>query len=134
MFFRLFVSHYALSLIQFYCRLKVGLNNFIYSGCLALPHSNVWSYGILYRLVIGFGLELDFLSILVAKKAVIQHLWRPCATTCRVAAHLSGIFWDQMDSIRVIMVDVDRIFLYSNVATGADYRLYLTPKYVETGF
>ena len=31
------------------------------------------------------------------------------------------------------MVDVDRILLDSNVAKGADYCLYLTPKYVETG-
>ena len=31
------------------------------------PHSNVWSCGILCRLVIGFGFDLDFLSILVVK-------------------------------------------------------------------
>ena len=33
----------------------------------------------------------------------------------------------------MIMVDLDRILLDSNVAKGADYRSYLTPKYVETG-
>ena len=38
-----------------------------------------------------------------------------------------------MGLIRVIIVDVDRILLDSNVAKGADYRLYLIPKYVETG-
>ena len=32
----------------------------------------------------------------------------------------------------MIMVDVDLILLDSNVGKGADYRLYLTPKYVET--
>ena len=85
------------------------------------------------RLVIGFGLEFDFLSILVAKKAVIQHRWWPCATTCCVAAHLSGICRDQMGCIRVIMVDVDLISLDSNVEKGADYSLYPIPKYVETG-
>ena len=47
---------------------KSRLIYFIGSGCLAPPHFNVWSCGILCRLVIGFGLELDFLSILVAKK------------------------------------------------------------------
>ena len=31
------------------------------------------------------------------------------------------------------MVNVDRILLDSNVANWADYRLYLTSKYVETG-
>ena len=83
--------------------------------------------------MLGFGLELDFLSILVAKKAVIQHRWRPCATNFCIAAYLSGICRDQMGCIRVIMVDADRIFLDSNVVKGADYRLYLIPKYVETG-
>ena len=33
----------------------------------------------------------------------------------------------------MIRVDVDRILLDSNVAKGADYCLYLTPEYVETG-
>ena len=31
------------------------------------------------------------------------------------------------------MVNLDRILLDSNVANGADYCLYLTSKYVETG-
>ena len=96
MFFHLSMNHYALLLTQIYCRLKVGLYNVICSGCLVPPHSNVWSCGILCRLVIGFGLELDFLSILVVKKAVIQHRLCPIATTCCVAAHLSGICWYQM--------------------------------------
>ena len=62
------MNHYALLLTQIYCRLKVGLYNVICSGCLVPPHSNFWSCGILCRLVVGFGLELDFLSILLAKK------------------------------------------------------------------
>ena len=37
-----------------------------------------------------------------------------------------------MGLIRVIIVDVDPILLDSNVAKGADYSLYLTPKYFET--
>ena len=75
MFCHLSVNHYALVLTQIYCRLKVGIYNAICSGCLVPPHSNVWSCGILCRLVIEFGSELDFLSILVIKKAVIQHRW-----------------------------------------------------------
>ena len=38
-----------------------------------------------------------------------------------------------MGCIRVVLVNADRILLDSNVAKEADYRLYLTPKYVETG-
>ena len=68
MFFHLSMNHYALLLIQFHFRLKVRLSNTICSECFAPPHSNVWSCGILCRLVIRFGLELDFVSILVAKK------------------------------------------------------------------
>ena len=42
-------------------------------------HCDVWSCGILCRLVIGFGLELDSLSILVAKKG--------CDSTSVAAVH-----------------------------------------------
>ena len=38
-----------------------------------------------------------------------------------------------MDCIGLIMVNADRIWLDGMVAPGSDYRLYLTPKYVETG-
>ena len=69
MFFHTVMDHYALLLIQFYFRLKVGLNTNICPGCLAPTHCYVWGCGILCKLVIGFGSELDFLSILVAKKA-----------------------------------------------------------------
>ena len=68
MFFHLSMNHYALLRTQIYFRLKVGLYNVICSWCLVPPHYNVWSCGILCRLVIGFGLESHFLSILVAKK------------------------------------------------------------------
>ena len=33
----------------------------------------------------------------------------------------------------VVMVNADRIWLDGKVAPGPDYRLYLAPKYVETG-
>ena len=33
----------------------------------------------------------------------------------------------------MIMVNSDRIWLDGKVVPGLDYRLYLTPKYVETG-
>ena len=33
----------------------------------------------------------------------------------------------------VIIVNVDRLWLDGKIAPGPDYRLYLTPKYVETG-
>ena len=39
----------------------------------------------------------------------------------------------QMGCIGVIMVNADRIWLDGKIAPGPDYRLYLTPKYVETG-
>ena len=40
-----------------------------------------------------------------------------------------GLHWGD----GVIMVNADRIWLDGKVAPGPDYRLYLTPKYVETG-
>ena len=62
-----------------------------------------------------------------------QNKLRPCAITCRVAAHLFKFRRDQMGCTGVIMVNADRILLDSNVAKETDYRLYLNPKYVETG-
>ena len=40
-----------------------------------------------------------------------------------------GLHW----AYGVIMVNADRIWLDGKIAPGPDYRLYLTPKYVETG-
>ena len=40
-----------------------------------------------------------------------------------------GLHWGD----GVIMVDADRIWLDGKVAPRLDYRLYLAPKYVETG-
>ena len=40
-----------------------------------------------------------------------------------------GLHWGD----GVIMVNADRIWLDGKIASGPDYRLYLTSKYVETG-
>ena len=97
MFFHLSMNHYALLLTQIYCRLKVVLYNVICSGCLVPPHSNVWSCGILCRLVIGFGLELDFLSILVVKKgcdpvSVVADV-RQLVASRHICLGFAGIRW-----------------------------------------
>ena len=44
----------------------------------------------------------------------------------------SGIFWNQIGGIGVIVVNADCNWLDFKVAPGPDYRLYLAPKYVGT--
>ena len=97
MLFHLSMNHYALLLTQIYCRLKVGLYNVICSGCFVPPHSNVWSCGILCRLVIGFGFRLDFLSILMVKKgfdpaSVVADV-RQLVASGHICLGLAGIRW-----------------------------------------
>lgn len=38
-----------------------------------------------------------------------------------------------MGCIGVIMANADQIWLDGEISTGPDYRLYLIPKYAETG-
>ena len=57
-------------------------------------------------------------------------LVRQLVASRHICLGFAGIRWA---ALMVIMVNADRILLDSNVAPGPDYRLYLTPKYVETG-
>ena len=97
MFFHLSMNHYALLLTQIYCRVKVGLYNIICSGCPVPPHSNAWSCGILFRFVIGFGLELNFTTILVAKKgcdpASVVAVMRQLVASRQICLGFAGIRW-----------------------------------------
>ena len=87
-------------------------------------------------LVIGFGLGACFLPILTAKKglntAAIEALSQGA---CRQGTFFhdlpgsDGLHWGD----GVIMVKAGQIWLDDEISPGPDYRLYLIPKYVETG-
>ena len=86
--------------------------------------------------VIGFGLGVYFLPILIAKKSPIKPRLQPCLK----CASCAGTFVRDLlgsDGLHrgdgVIMGNADCIWLDGKIAPGPDYRLYLTPKYVETG-
>jgi len=87
-------------------------------------------------LMIGFGLGVYFLPILIAEKgldsASIAALSDSVLRRGTFVRDLPG-----SDGLHcgdgMIMVNADRIWLDGKVAPGPDYRLYLTPKYVETG-
>jgi hypothetical protein len=87
-------------------------------------------------LVIGFGLGVYFLPILTAEKG----LDTVAIEALSQSALRQGTFVP--DSTRsdglhrgdgVIMANADQIWLDGEISPGPDYRLYLTPKYVETG-
>ena len=87
-------------------------------------------------LVIGFGLGVYFLPILTAEKgldtAAIEALSQSAlrqGTFVRDLPGSDGLHWGD----GVIMANADQIWLDSEISPGPDYRLYLTPKYVETG-
>ena len=87
-------------------------------------------------LVIGFGLGVYFLPILTAEKgldaAAIEALSQSAlrqGTFVRDLPGSDGLHWGD----GVIMANADRIWLDGEISPGPDYRLYLIPKYVETG-
>ncbi len=87
-------------------------------------------------LVIGSGLGVYFLPILIAEKGldkasitVLSDSALRRGTFVRDSPRSDGLHWGE----RVIMVNADCIWLDGKIAPGPDYRLYLTPKYVETG-
>ena len=87
-------------------------------------------------LVIGFGLGVYFLPILTAEKgldtAAIEALSQSAlrqGTFIRDLPRSDGLHWGE----GVIMANADRIWLDGEISPGPDYRLYLIPKYVETG-
>ena len=87
-------------------------------------------------LVIGFGLGGSFLPILTAEKgpdtATIEALSQSAlrqGTFIRDLPGSDGLHWGD----GVIMANADRFWLDGEISPGPDYRLYLIPKYVETG-
>ena len=87
-------------------------------------------------LVIGFGLGVYFLPILTAEKgldtAAIDALSQSAlrqGTFVRDLPGSDGLHW----SDGMIMANADQIWLDGEISPGPDYRLYLIPKYVETG-
>ena len=87
-------------------------------------------------LVIGSGLGVYFLPILTAEKgldlvaigALSQSALRQ-GTFVRDLPGSDGLHW----SDGMIMANADQIWLDGEISPGPDYRLYLIPKYVETG-
>ena len=87
-------------------------------------------------LVIGFWLGVYFLSILIAEKdldsesiAALSDSVLRRGTSVQGSPGSDDLQWGD----GVVMVNTDRIWLGGKVALGPDYRLYLAPKYVETG-
>ena len=85
---------------------------------------------------LGFGLGVHFLPIPIAEKgldkASIKALFDSAlrrGTFVRNLPGSDGLHWGDW----LIMVNADRVWLDGKTAPGPDYRLYLTPKYVETG-
>ena len=86
-------------------------------------------------LIIGFGLGVYFLPILTAENGLDE------ATIASLSSSIerSGVFTrDLQDSDAFhwgegkINVSAKRIWLEGKVAPGPDYRLYMTPRFVET--
>ena len=87
-------------------------------------------------LVIGFGLEVCFLPTLTAEKGLdtvtIEALSQSALRQGTFIRDLPGsdaLHWGD----GVIMANADRIWSDGEISPGPDYRLYLIPKYVETG-
>ena len=85
--------------------------------------------------IIGVGLGVYFLPIITAEKGLDQS----AVAALEASAERSGVFRrDLEDSDRFhwgegkIMVSSTKIWLDGDIAPGPDYRLYLTPKFVET--
>lgn len=85
--------------------------------------------------IVGFGLGIYFLPILTAEKGLDS----AAVAALETSAERSGVFRrDLTDSDAFhwgegkIMVSGTTIWLDGEVAPGPDYRLYLTPEFVET--
>ena len=87
-------------------------------------------------LVIGLGLGVCFLPILTAEKGLdtvaIEALSQSALRQGIFVRDLpgsDGLHW----GFGVIMANADQIWLDGEISPSPDYRLYLTPKYVEKG-
>lgn len=86
-------------------------------------------------LIIGFGLGVYFLPILTAEKglddvtiASLQQSIERTGTFVRDLEDSDAFHWGEGK----INVSDKKIWLEGKVAAGPDYRLYMTPKFVET--
>jgi hypothetical protein len=111
-------------------------NDDISYGFHSPPCSVVWCGKILRRFGDWVWLRVYFLPILTAEKgldtvaieALSQSALRQ-VTFVRDLPGSDGLHWGD----GVIMANADQIWLDGEISPGPDYRLYLTPKYVETG-
>ena len=85
-------------------------------------------------LVIGFGLGVYFLPILTAEEG----LDAGALAALEASAERSGVFTRDLkgsDAFHwgegTVRVSADRVWLEGSIAPGPDYRLYLTPSFVE---
>lgn len=86
-------------------------------------------------LIVGFGLGVYFLPILTAEKGLDQAEIASLAkdiersgTFVRDLADSDAFHWGE----GVINVSDTKIWLEGKIAPGPDYRLYMTPKFIET--
>ena len=115
---------------------KGGFDDRLSYGFPSPPYCDVWHCEFCAGLVIGFGFGVYFLPILIAEKgleeASITALFDSAlrrGTFVRNLPGSDGLHWGDW----LIMVNADRVWRDGKTAPGPDYRLYLTPKYVETG-
>ena len=110
----------------------------LFCNLLAFAKRHIILFGTLKffaGLIVGFGLGVYFLPILTAEKGLDD------AAIAELAQSIerSGVFVrDLADSDAFhwgegkINVSDDKIWLEGKIAAGPDYRLYMTPKFVET--
>lgn len=86
-------------------------------------------------LVIGFGLGVYFLPILIADAPADAQVVQAAAQSAERQASFSrdrqdsdGLHWGE----GTLYLSDTRVTLEGKVSPGPDYRLYLTPEYVET--
>ena len=85
--------------------------------------------------IVGFGLGVYFLPILTAEKGLDDAALASLSSSIerqgefvRDLADSDAFHWGEGQ----INVSADRIWLDGKIAPGPDYRLYMTPKFVET--
>lgn len=92
--------------------------------------------GLLVGLIIGFGLGVYFLPILIAEDGLSEAQIAQIETSAERSAILrrdlegsDAFHWGE----GTIYVNETQIWLDGRISPGPDYRLYLTPKFIETG-
>ena len=110
----------------------------LFQKSLAFARNHIILFGSLKftaGLLVGFGLGVYFLPILTAEKGLDDSQIAQLAQSIE----RSGTFTKELQDSDAfhwgegkINVSADKIWLEGKIAPGPDYRLYMTPKFVET--